>query len=94
MLEINLTFFNYLIKLFGHFGSSTIISTHAFEPVVATAAPMNDKIEAIIKLIDIRITENQQLAYLHFPEPEDEYINEYDSRADELAKLKDLILNG
>jgi predicted transcriptional regulator len=54
----------------------------------------NDKIEAIIKLIDIRITENQQLAYLHFPEPEDEYINEYDSRADELAKLKDLILNG
>ena len=54
----------------------------------------NDKIEAIIKLIDIRITENQQLAYLPFPEPEDEYINESDSRAEELAKLKDLILNG
>lgn len=51
MLEINLTFFNYLIKLFGHFGSSTIINIQAFEPVVATAAPMNDKIEAIKVII-------------------------------------------
>ena len=47
MLEINLTFFNYLIKLLGHSGSSIIISKHAFEPVLATAAPINDKIEAI-----------------------------------------------
>lgn len=39
--------FNYLIKLLGHSGSSTIITTHAFEPVLATAAPINDKIEAI-----------------------------------------------
>ena len=51
MLEINLTFFivfyNYLIKLLGHFGSSSITQKHAFEPVLATAAPMNDKIEAM-----------------------------------------------
>lgn len=48
MLEINLTFFFvYFIKLLGHFGSSSITKKHAFEPVLATAAPMNDKIEAI-----------------------------------------------
>ncbi len=53
MLEINLTFFNYLIKLFGHSGSSTIINTQAFEPVLATAAPMNDKIEAIKVILSL-----------------------------------------
>ena len=52
MLEINLTFFIYLIKLLGHSGSSSITSKHAFEPVAATAAPMNDKIE-VMKVIFI-----------------------------------------
>ena len=53
MLEINLTFFNYLIKLLGHFGSSSIIIEQAFEPVLAAAAPKNDKIEAIKVILSL-----------------------------------------
>ena len=49
MLEDFLTFFKfiiYLIKLFGHSGSSIIIIKHAFDPRLATAEPTNDKIFA------------------------------------------------
>ncbi len=48
----------------------------------------------IIKLIDIRIEENKQLALIHFRTPEDDYINEYESRANELSQLKKLIQDG
>lgn len=53
MLEINLTFFNYFNKLFGHFGSSSITNIQAFEPVLAAAAPKNDKIEAIKVILSL-----------------------------------------
>lgn len=53
-----------------------------------------EKYDNILGLIDIRIKENKQLALLHYPEPGDEYINQYDSRAYELEQLKKLILNG
>ena len=53
-----------------------------------------EKYENILGLIDIRIKENEQLALLHYPEPEDDYINQYDSRAYELEQLKKLILQG
>lgn len=55
---------------------------------------VTDKYENILKLIDIKIQENRQLAYLHYPRPEDDYVNEYDSRAKELEQLKELIMNG
>ena len=58
------------------------------------ATDYRDKYENILKLIDIRIAENKQLALLHFPEPGDEYINEYDKRAYELEQLKEMILHG
>ena len=54
----------------------------------------NAKIEAILNIIDIRIQENKELAILHYPEPEDNYINEYESRADELIQLKKLSQHG
>ena len=54
----------------------------------------NSRYDNILELIDIRVKENKQLALLHFPEPEDNYINEYDSRARELEQLKKLILTG
>lgn len=54
----------------------------------------HDKYEAILQLIDTLIKENQQLAFLHYPEPEDEYINQYNSRANELERLKEMILDG
>ena len=51
----------------------------------------NNQIEAILNIIDLRIQENKELAILHYPQPEDTYINEYESRADELLQLKKLI---
>lgn len=51
----------------------------------------NAQFEAIMNIIELRIQENQQLAIIHYPEPGDEYINEYESRADELIQLKKLI---
>ena len=51
----------------------------------------NNQIEAILNIIDLRIEENKQLAIIHYPEPVDEYVNEYESRADELLQLKKLI---
>lgn len=39
-------FLFYLIKLFGHSGSSTIINKQAFDPRLATAEPTKDKIFA------------------------------------------------
>lgn len=53
----------------------------------------SDEIEAIFNIIDLRIQENRELAIIHYPEPGDEYINEYESRADELLQLKKLIQN-
>ena len=53
-----------------------------------------EKYDNILGLIDIRIKENKRLALLHYPEPGDEYINQYDSRAYELEQLKKLILKG
>ena len=53
-----------------------------------------EKYENILGLIDIRIKENNQLALLHYPEPEDKYINQYESRAYELEQLKKLIIQG
>lgn len=49
------------------------------------------EIEAIMNIIDIRIKENRELAIIHYPQPEDKYINEYESRAEELEQLKKLI---
>ena len=54
----------------------------------------NDRIEAILNLIDVKIKENKELAIIHYPQPEDLYINEYESRADELTNLKKLIIDG
>lgn len=54
----------------------------------------NNRYDNILELIDIRIKENKQLALLHFPEPESEYVDEYDIRAEELEQLKKLILTG
>jgi len=51
----------------------------------------SDEIEAIFNIIDLRIQENRELAILHFPQEEDKYINEYESRADELEQLKRMI---
>lgn len=53
----------------------------------------NNQIEAILNIIDLRIQENRELAIIHYPEPGDAYINEYESRADELLQLKKLIQN-
>ena len=55
---------------------------------------VNKKYNRILELIDIKIQENEQLSHIHFPEPEDEYIDKYEARADELLQLKELILNG
>lgn len=52
MLEINLTFY-YLIKLFGHSGSSTITIKHAFDPRDATAEPTKDRIDAIKVILSL-----------------------------------------
>lgn len=52
-----------------------------------------DKINAIMNIIDLRIEENRQLAIIHFRTPEDDYINEYESRAYELEQLKKMIQN-
>lgn len=83
-----------LVNLLNEFENKNRELTDKLVELQESLSDSEDKYEAIVKLIESRITENQQLAYLHYPEPEDEYINEYDSRADELAKLKDLIING
>ena len=53
-----------------------------------------ERLDNILKLIDIRVEENKQLALIHFRTPEDDYINEYESRANELSQLKKLIQDG
>lgn len=63
------------------------------EELTSLLEQRNNQIEAIFNIIDLRIKENQELAIIHFPEPGDEYINEYESRADELLQLKKLIQN-
>ena len=46
-------------------------------------------IDTIFELIDNQIEENQLLAKIYYPRPEDEYVNEYESRATELRLLKE-----
>ena len=46
-------------------------------------------IDTIFELIDNQIEENQLLAKIYYPRPEDEYVNEYESRATELQLLKE-----
>ena len=46
-------------------------------------------ITTIFELIDNQIQENQLLAKIYYPRPEDEYVNEYESRATELRLLKE-----
>ena len=46
-------------------------------------------IDMIFELIDNQIEENQVLAKIYYPRPEDEYVNEYESRATELRLLKE-----
>lgn len=58
-----------------------------------TLKEKEDYIDNIFGLIDLKIKENKQLALIHFPTPEDDYVNEYDSRALELEQLKKLLLN-
>lgn len=62
------------------------------EELTSQLKESNDKIEAILNLIDARIKENKELAIIHYPQPGDEYINEYESRAYELEQLKKLII--
>ena len=46
-------------------------------------------IDTIFELIDNQIEENLLLAKIYYPRPEDEYVNEYESRATELRLLKE-----
>ena len=46
-------------------------------------------IDTIFELIDNPIQENLLLAKIYYPRPEDEYVNEYESRATELRLLKE-----
>ena len=46
-------------------------------------------IDTIFELIDNQIEENLLLAKICYPRPEDEYVNEYESRATELRLLKE-----
>lgn len=46
-------------------------------------------ITTIFELIDNQIQENLLLAKICYPRPEDEYVNEYESRATELRLLKE-----
>lgn len=46
-------------------------------------------ITTIFELIDNQIQENLLLAKIYYPRPEDEYVNEYESRATELRLLKE-----
>lgn len=46
-------------------------------------------IDTIFELIDNQIEENQLLAKIYYPRSEDEYVNEYESRATELRLLKE-----
>ena len=51
----------------------------------------DEYISTIMNVVDLRIQENRQLARIHFHTPEDDYINEYESRAYELEQLKEQI---
>ena len=49
-------------------------------------------IDTIFELIDNQIQENLLLAKIYYPRPEDEYVNEYESRATELRLLKEIAI--